>query len=413
MHEQLTPIPTLSQEPGLSPPSRQRLLAAITTRRRAPLRILMVVESSAGGTGRHVLDLSEGLLARGCEVHLAYSTGRIDRFFADRITRLNGLRRIAVPMCTNINPGDWTAVRTIRRYMRTHGPFQIVHGHSSKGGAIARLAAPGTGANAFYTIHGLVMADPSLRTWKRLLYLGIELGLTRMTSRVIAVSPEEYRAAVRLGFGRSRVVCVPNGIAPLEFAAREDARRSIGATGDEVVIGFVGRLVDAKAPDVLLRAFARVLHQVPRSRLAIVGAGPLDGALRRLARDLNIDDRVAWLGEQDVRRVLAGFDVFALPSRREGLPYVALEAMAAGLPVVATSSSGVECLVGSGVNGLVVAPGDAGAFAASLAGLARDPRRRADFGRASRARAAHFTLDRMVDQTLAAYAAVTTPKTIR
>jgi len=373
----------------------------------------MVVESSAGGTGRHVLDLSEGLLARGCEVHLAYSTGRIDRFFADRVTRLNGLRRIAVPMCTNINPGDWTAVRTIRRYMRTHGPFQIVHGHSSKGGAIARLAAPGTGAHAFYTIHGLVMADSSLRTWKRLLYLGIELGLTRMTSRVIAVSPEEYRAAVRLGFGRSRVVCVPNGIAPLEFAAREDARRSIGATGDEVVIGFVGRLVDAKAPDVLLRAFARVLHQVPRSRLAIVGAGPLDRALRRLARDLNIDDGVAWLGEQDARRLLAGFDVFALPSRREGLPYVALEAMAAGLPVVATSSSGVECLVDSGVNGLVVAPGDAGAFAAALAGLARDPRRRADFGRPSRARAAHFTIEEMVDQTLAAYAAVTIPKTIR
>src|SRR5688500_7462619 len=97
-----------------------------------PLRVLMIVESAAAGTGRHVLDLSEGLIARGCEVHVLYSTGRVDRFFLERIAKIAHLRHAAVSMRTNIHPSDLIAVWSARRYMRDHGPFDIVHGHSSK-----------------------------------------------------------------------------------------------------------------------------------------------------------------------------------------------------------------------------------------------------------------------------------------
>jgi glycosyltransferase involved in cell wall biosynthesis len=368
-----------------------------------PLRVLMVVESSAGGTGRHVLDLSQGLLARGCEVHLAYSTGRADRAFLDRLAGLPHLRRAAVPMRTNVHPRDAGAVRAVRRYLRRFGPFDAVHGHSSKGGAIARLAALGTGARAFYTLHGLIMMDPGLARWKRLLYLTIELGLSLRTAAIIAVSPEEARAAVRLGLGRSRVVVIPNGVRPADLVPRDEARRALGVPDDAPVVGFVGRLVSQKAPDVLLRAFARAARDVPRARLAVVGSGPLDKDLRGLADRLGIADRVLWLGERDARGVLAAFDVFALASRKEGLPYVVLEAMAAGLPVVATESAGVEILVEPGHNGAVVPRDDVAAFAASLAQLAGDLARRARMGEASRARAARFTVEAMVDRTLAAY----------
>ena len=374
------------------------------------LRVLMVVESSGGGTGRHVMDLSQGLLERGCEVHLVYSTGRADRAFLDRLAGLPALRRTPLDMRTAVHPADALAVRAVRRYLRQFGPFDVVHGHSSKGGALARLAAAGTGARAFYTLHGLIMMDPGLARWKRLFYLAVELGLSLRTAAIIAVSPEEARAAVRLGLGRSRVTLIPNGVGPAALAPREQARREIGAADDAVVIGFVGRLVSQKAPDVLLRAFAAAARAAPHARLAVVGSGPLEASLRALAAELGVAGKVAWLGERDAREVLAGFDLMALASRKEGLPYVILEAMAAGLPVVATASAGVEILVEPGVTGAVVPRDDAAAFGRALAELACDGGRRSAWGEASRARAARFTIDKMVDRTLATYRRAARPR---
>jgi glycosyltransferase involved in cell wall biosynthesis len=388
----------------IEPVSRAALAVPTTGARTAP-RVLMVIESSAGGTGRHVLDLCDGLIARGCEVHLVYSTGRIDAMFIERLSGLPRLRRTALRMRTGIHPSDFAAARAVRRYLREHGPFDAIHGHSSKGGAIARLAALGTGVPAFYTLHGLIMMDPGLAAWKRAFYLSVELGLSLRTTRIIAVSPEEQRAAVRLGLGRSRVALVPNGIGPAQLVPREQARRAIGAPDDAVVIGFVGRLVEQKAPEVLVRGFAAALPLAPLARLAIVGSGPLEGSLRDLATSLGVAERIHWLGERDARGVLAGFDAFALSSRKEGLPYVVLEAMAAGLPVVATVSAGVEILVEPGVSGEVVPRDDAAAFGDALAAVASDADRRERYGRAALERASRFTIDAMVDGTLAAYAA--------
>lgn len=387
----------------ITPPGPSSAHAAEPKRRTT--RVLMVVESSAGGTGRHVLDLSEGLAARGCEVHLLYSAGRADRFFLDRLSSLSSVRHAALSMRTSIHPSDLSAVRAIRRHLLRHGPFDAVHGHSSKGGALARLSALATGVPSFYTLHGFIIMDPGLARAKRLFYLAIECALSRVTSRVIAVSPEEGRAAVRLGLGKSRVVVVPNGIAPPTLTPRREARASLGLdpADDGPVIGFVGRLVTQKAPEVLLSAFADAARTSPGARLALVGSGPLGPALRRLAEGLGVADRVLWLGERDARGLLAGFDVFALSSRKEGLPYVVLEAMAAGLPVVATTTAGVEILVESGSNGFVVPAGDTLAFGAALAALAADPGLRARQSRAARERAARFSIDAMVDLTLDAY----------
>ena len=372
--------------------------------RHRPLRVLMVVESAAGGTGRHVLDLSQGLIARGCDVHIVYSTRRIDALFRERLATMPGLRMRALPMRTSIHPADLAVTCALRRYARAFGPFDVVHGHSSKGGALARLAAMAGGAAAFYTLHGLIMLDPCLAAWKRAFYLAIERLLSWRTARIIAVSPEEARAAVALGLGASRVITIPNGIGPDVRAARNTARRAIGAADDgEIVIGFVGRLVEQKAPDVLVRAFALAAQRAPRLRLAIVGGGPLEQPLRDLAARQNVGERIVWLGERDARGLIAGFDMFAIASRKEGLPYVVLEAMAAGLPIVATSTAGVESLVLTGENGRVVPPGDVSRFAEAIVQLATDAPMRARWGQVSQARAALFTIDAMVDKTLEAY----------
>ena len=310
---------------------------------------------------------------------------RVDRLFLDRLAELKDLQYLAVPMRTAPHLTDVSALRAIRRYMHQAGPFDLIHGHSSKGGALARLATVGTRIPAFYTPHGLVTMDPNLALWKWLFYLSVEFGLSRQTARIIAVSPEEFRSAVQSGFGRNRVIMVPNGVRPGELTPRATARQVLEVDEDTVVIGFVGRLVEQKAPDVLVRAFAAAAAANPNVRLAMIGGGPLDESLRNLARDLKLTDKIIWLGERDARGVMAGFDLFALASRKEGLPYVVLEAMAAGLPVVATTTSGVEILVEPGVNGSVVRNRRRrGVGRNAMVELTADAKRRASFGQASK-----------------------------
>jgi len=367
------------------------------------IKVLMIAEACGGGAGRHVLDLAEGLLERGLDVHLIHSPGRVDAFFHERLGRLRAIRQVSYPMHRGVHPGDFSAAWWVRRYIREHGPFDIIHGHSAKGGALARLAAWGRGTPVLYTLHGFVAMDPGLAWRRRQLYHALEWALSKLSDRIIAVSPEEQRFCIRSGLGRSRVVLIPNGIAPIAFPPRPLARQRLGLAADCVVAGFVGRLVDQKAPDVLIKALAGVARTAPRCRLIIVGAGPLEGELRALADRQGVADRILWLGECDGKAILPAFDLLTLPSRKEGLPYVVLEALAAGLPILATASAGVEILVRHGHNGLIVPPDRPDLFAAALADLIADPDRRARLGRASLERATQFTAGRMVDRTIAEY----------
>jgi len=372
------------------------------------LRILLIVESTSAGTGRHVLDLAEGLLARGFTVHLLYATGRIDRIFSDRLNAMPSLRKEVIEMRRAIHPRDMLALSAVCRYAKAAGPFDIIHGHASKGGAMARLASLFTGVPAFYTPHSSIMLDPTLPRWKRLLYMSIERGLARATACLIAVAPEEARAAAALKLRAARVAVVANGIGQLDLLPRREARLAMDVPDDALVVGFIGRLVAQKAPDVLLHAFARTAASIPNAYLAMIGSGPIEQHLRELARSLGVAGKVRWLGQRDARAFLSGFDLFAIASRKEGLPYVILEAMAAGLPVVATSSSGVESLLKHGENGFITPPDAPGAFADGIIALLSDPQRRAAFGRESLSRVAHFSIDAMVDGTLRLYRTVAT-----
>jgi glycosyltransferase involved in cell wall biosynthesis len=390
-------------EPESWEPAADRDLTSRSFGGERRLRILLIVESSAGGTGRHVLDLAEGFIARGHRVVLVHSTIRIDRLFRRRLESIHGLDCVALPMRMAPHPADFKAVRVIRKLHAEFGPFDIIHGHSSKGGALARLAALGTPARAFYTLHGLNSMDPGMSWLKSRSYLAIEKLLAMRTQGIIAVSPEEARAAALVGLASEKIRTIPNGLDELTLSSRQAARRRMGVGDRETVIGFVGRLVEQKAPEILLEAFAIAATFVSSARLAVVGGGPLSSALVALSQRLGIEDKIVWLGERDAREVLSGFDIFALSSRKEGMPYVILEAMSAGLPLVATSSSGVELLIDPAANGIVVPPDNAAAFGEALVRLLKDPGMIARFGAASRNMIGRFSVGKMVDSTLGFY----------
>ena len=190
---------------------------------------------------------------------------------------------------------------------------------------------------------------------------------------------------------RAREVVIGNGIAvgtapgPAQRAA---ARRELGLPADAAVLGIVARLSPQKAHDVLLRAVARLAPTRPDLRLVVVGDGAEKAAAQALAAELGIAERVLFTGvRRDVPALLPGFDVACLSSVHEGVPLTVLEAMAAGVPVVATDVGALRDLVTDGEDGYLVPPGDVVALAQRLAELVDDPARRAAFGAAARARA--------------------------
>lgn len=290
------------------------------------------MEATGGGTARHVLDLSLGLRERGLEVHLAYSPLRMDSLFAQGLPLLRkaGVRLLSVPIHKEPHPSDLVALAKLLAYAKKEGPFAIVHGHSSKGGALARLLAPLIGAKAVYTPHGVVsLKGPSL-------YDLAERVLAPPTHLAVAVSPWEKEALQRLGY--RRVELVPNGIDPWGFPPRNEARRRLGLS-QEKVIGFVGRLSQQKDPLLALKAFACINGL--DAKLVMVGDGPLRQAVERERDRLGLRKRVILPGPLEAREVFPAFDVFLITSAYEGFPYVVLEALALSIPIVSAPTPGL------------------------------------------------------------------------
>ena len=197
---------------------------------------------------------------------------------------------------------------------------------------------------------------------------------------------------------------VYNGVDMAKFAARgdrADVRAELGVAPEAVLIGAVGRLTaDKGGQDVLIRAVGRVRATCPQVRLVMVGDGPLRPGLEELTAQLGLTDTVIFTGlRSDVPRLLSALDVFVLPSEREALPVAVLEAMAAGLPVVATRVGGIPEVVEDGATGFLVPPGDVAAMHRILERLTGDPALAARLGAAGQAHVqAHFTVQQMVRQ---------------
>ncbi len=215
-------------------------------------------------------------------------------------------------------------------------------------------------------------------------------------------------AARREGVDRARAVVIPNGIDPQDLAgrpAKAAARRALGLPGDAWVFGTLGRLHEQKGQAYLLDAAARLKTHLPRAVILLAGYGPLETALKDQARRLGIADRVRFLGYRpDVPLLLSAMDVFVLPSLWEGMSNAILEAMAAELPVVATSVDGNVEQVAEGETGFLVPPADAASLAEAMLRLARDATRAQEMGRRARARVEReFSLDRMTQSYVALY----------
>lgn len=361
------------------------------------LRIALVVETMDTGVGQLVSLLARGLDERGHEVHLLHSIRRTDRAILDQLSARSRVRCVPIDMVRAVKVKDFAAGAEVRRYLKKNGPFDIVHGHSSKGGALARLFAIGFPGARIYTPHAFYTLSPGLSAVPRFVYGTAERALARLCSAVVCGSKVEKRHAESLGIAPERIAIIHNAVAPPALSA--PARNRFGFRGDKLIVGFVGRLEYQKAPDVLLRAIAMAADKAPVVRAVMIGGGGLEPSLKELAAGLGIADRVAWLGRQPSARYLSSFDMLAMPSRYEGSSLMPLEAMHARLPILCTPVGGVEETVADGVTGLIVPIDDCEALAAAIVTLARDPARRRAMGAAAQRLAQSFLPEHMVSAT--------------
>jgi glycosyltransferase involved in cell wall biosynthesis len=222
----------------------------------------------------------------------------------------------------------------------------------------------------------------------------------RMSSALVACGREvrdELRGWAPLG---TPVVTIGNGVAlpaPVTPERRARARLRLGLPENAVAIGYLGRMHPEKGPDLLVEAMARRLLDLPEAHLVLVGRGPLDDALRAAVAPLG--GRAHLLGEvvEGAAELLAGLDVYAQPSRREGRSLAMLEAMAASLPTVAHQLPAVAELHPDGTTAVLVAPEDVDALGVALRARVEDAPRRRALGDAARTRVAAFSMDAMVE----------------
>jgi glycosyltransferase involved in cell wall biosynthesis len=319
--------------------------------------------------------------------------------------RDGGVAVVPMEMARSVTLEDARVAIAIRSYVRSHGPFDVIHGHSSKGGAFARLASLGLPGVRLYTPNAFVTTDPRLSSAQRLFYAVIERLLIHTGHGLIAVSREEYEHARLLGWPRTGLFLVPNGTDVSPMMSRCEARRRFGLPEDAIIVGFVGRMVPQKDPETLVRAFLAARRASDRARLVIVGDGPLQEPARRLAETMGGNGHIHWLGVHDGPEVMPAFDLLALSSRYEGMPYVLIEGMTRSLPIVTTDVGGAGTLVEDGTNGFVVPRDRLDLFAAAMEQLISNEGLRERMGTASKARAPMFSASAMVDGVLTAYTA--------
>lgn len=363
------------------------------------LKVLEVLEATALGTACYMANLLMNIDITKFDVTLAYSRIRSDERFRKELKYIErrGIRVYEVPMQRNICPAkDAVSLWTLYRLIKAE-KFNIVHGHSSKAGFLARLAAKLVNPRTItiYSPHAIsISLNPK--------YWYVEKLAGLLTNAVLGVSRTEHDELLSYQIvPESKVRYVTTGIKVASYCGSfggEKVRQQLGLSDGTMLIGAAGRLTEQKDPSTFLKAAAKTLGRGVQARFAWVGYGELQEPSERLARELGIEDYVSFLGYcEDLRPFLDAVDIFALTSRFESFGYVTCEAMAMGKPVVATNVAGSKELVIPGVTGYLVKVADATAFSDVYLELAADPDLRRRMGDAGRARAReHYDLPRTI-----------------
>jgi glycosyltransferase involved in cell wall biosynthesis len=297
----------------------------------------------------------------------------------------------AVPMGGDL---DFGMLRRLRGAFAAQAP-DVVHVHSRRGADFFAGRACERDGRAALLTRRVDSYEP--RAWARLKY--------RPYRQVVAISRAvRDELCLNVGLDVARVPLIASAVDTRALQPDPEARsrvlREFGLDDRAIVVGVAAQLIPRKGHELLLRAWPALVRRVPHVRLLCFGQGPLAARLERLVATLGLAPHVRFVGfREDFAELLPGFDVLVHPAAREGLGLAVLEAMAAGVPVVATAVGGIVDALNDGVEGLLVPAGDGPGFAAAVERLIASPAERLRMGAAGRARVdSEFSIGRMADR---------------
>lgn len=374
------------------------------------LRIGYYLSSNAiGGLERHVLLLIERLrTTHHVEVFCDDTDGA--QLFCKELDGIGVIPRRLRAQSGSTRGVVWPSVSGLPRVRDARNAFaevklDVIHFHA---GQLGLMYAPAIAScmagisTRILTLHNPILRHPPLRRF-------IETRLLERLSRIVTVSDYMKRELIsKKGVASERIRVIPNGVDLDNYgnmATRESALSELGASKENLVVGFVGRLHHLKGVDLLIDAAAAVKKRLPRVEFVFVGDGPEDETLKELAAEHGVSDIVRFAGyRRDAWRLMPAFDVVVLPSRDEAQSISLLEAMACGKPVVAARVGGIPEVVDDRVTGLLFPRENVSMLAKTLIDLLDDPQRRAIMGAAGRQRVRErFSQEEMLQKTLALY----------
>ncbi|MDQ0141603.1 glycosyltransferase involved in cell wall biosynthesis [Cupriavidus necator] len=361
----------------------------------------LITNAEIGGAQSHVADLLRSMAGKADTVLLAGGEGPLFDIAKRTNTQATRLTRLDNAL------SPWRAVRSLRELidaLRQAAP-DLIHAHSAKAGALGRIAGLALGIPVVYTVHGFAF-KPEAPPRQRIAARVAEWLLAPLAARVICVAEAERQLARSLPLPAQRVSVIPNGIPDTPHRADPQAplRRIV----------MVARFAPPKRQDAAIRAFARA--GLPACVLTLVGDGPQRHAMQQLAQQL-APGRVEFAGNiTDVPALLASAQAFVLASDHEGFPLSVLEAMRAGLAIVASDLPGIREQLANNRYGLLVNHDDEIAFSETLRRLADDSTLRTALGHGARQRwEQSYGLERMTEATWSVYcdALARTPRAAR
>ena len=353
----------------------------------APVLIHRVIARlNVGGPAMHVVNLAKALndgpwRTRLVAGSVSETEGDMEYYAAERgveVTHLAELSR-EISLLDDVRT-FWALYRLFRRERPA-----VVHTHTAKAGTLGRLAAILAGVPVrVHTFHGHVLGGGYFSPLKTRVFLEIERQLARGTHRLVVLTHgQAQEMSLDLGVaGREKFAVIPLGLELERFGAvdRQETRRrtreGLGLTPETLAVGIVGRMVPIKNHELFLDVLAELRSTAPHPVLGVVvGAGEREAHLKAVAASLGLEDGILWLGwRRDLPELYSALDAVALTSHDEGTPVALLEALAAGVPVVARDVGGVAEVLGEAGAGKVVArDADLGAWARALEGAATGP----------------------------------------
>ena len=363
-----------------------------------PLRILHATRAPVGGIFRHILDLANGQIDRGHHVGIIADslTGgeRADAALKEIAPRLKlGVHRLAIHR--EPYPSDFLVWAHFMRLIRRLKP-DVLHGHGAKAGAFIRLKTASRDTIRVYTPHGGSLHYPR-NTLKGALYSRLERALMNSTDLFLfesAFARDTYQRTI--GKPKGLVRCVFNGVTANEFDP-------IVRAADASDVAYVGEFRHIKGADLLIEAVARLRADGRPVTLTLAGDGEESANLKAQVQRLGLTDAARFIGHVKARYGFSKGSLLVVPSRGDSMPYVVIEAAAAGIPMVAANVGGIPEIFGSHADALF-APNIAAAIADAIEIALEDPAAALERAKSLRERIfVHFSQKAMVEGVLAGY----------